>query len=362
MTEIRVSKIRVSEIRVTEIHLSEIRVSKIRISSNHRELHGAIFSLPGQLFFLYLVKGYQNQLPWSSAFQNCCWNCSISLSFWDSDIFCRFTQLLALNISKSNLCLSLSCTCREVLEGQNFLRPTASHTSIQTLKFCLWEKFSESNFHSTFPSYISVPEPEFRGEGLSRPNFQSPTFRLLCKFWVRRQFSFSQVLNLLSRYQTRSLGLVIRGEVSNSAHLNRARGRRGAVEVHHLSPAGFGSKTQPNKAWNPRSFKCILNPHHCWRWEPFDVMKAAVMSNKCCHFFTGANVKTQFSPRVGKANCCLRNFVQSWGFTSFVQLIFLLSFRQVQLFLRTRRGRHIRVIGLSTRLFSRGIRPSSDRH
>ena len=81
VTEIRVSKIRVSEIRVTEIHLSEIRVSKIRISSNHRELHGAIFSLPGQLFFLYLVKGYQNQLPWSSAFQNCCWNCSISLSF-----------------------------------------------------------------------------------------------------------------------------------------------------------------------------------------------------------------------------------------------------------------------------------------
>ncbi len=53
MSEIRVSKIRVSEIRVSEIRgseirgseirVSEIRVSKIRISSNHRELHGAIF-------------------------------------------------------------------------------------------------------------------------------------------------------------------------------------------------------------------------------------------------------------------------------------------------------------------------------
>ncbi len=38
MSEIRVSKIRGSEIRV-----SEIRVSEIRISSNHCELHGAIF-------------------------------------------------------------------------------------------------------------------------------------------------------------------------------------------------------------------------------------------------------------------------------------------------------------------------------
>ncbi len=37
------SEIRVSEIRVSEIRGSEIRVSEIRISSNHRELHGAIF-------------------------------------------------------------------------------------------------------------------------------------------------------------------------------------------------------------------------------------------------------------------------------------------------------------------------------
>ncbi len=40
VTEIRVSKIRVSEIRV-----NKIRVTEIRISSNHRELHGAIFFL-----------------------------------------------------------------------------------------------------------------------------------------------------------------------------------------------------------------------------------------------------------------------------------------------------------------------------
>ncbi len=45
-SEIRGSKIRVSEIRGSKIRGSEIRVSKIRISSNHRELHGAIFS-PG---------------------------------------------------------------------------------------------------------------------------------------------------------------------------------------------------------------------------------------------------------------------------------------------------------------------------
>ncbi len=43
VSEIRVSEIRGSEIRGSEIRVSEIRVSKIRISSNHRELHGAIF-------------------------------------------------------------------------------------------------------------------------------------------------------------------------------------------------------------------------------------------------------------------------------------------------------------------------------
>ncbi len=47
MSEIRVSEIRVSKIRVSEIRVSEIRVSEIRISSNHRELHGAIFSTAG---------------------------------------------------------------------------------------------------------------------------------------------------------------------------------------------------------------------------------------------------------------------------------------------------------------------------
>ncbi len=49
-SEIRGSKIRGSEIRVSEIRGSKIRgikirVSEIRISSNHRELHGAIFGL-----------------------------------------------------------------------------------------------------------------------------------------------------------------------------------------------------------------------------------------------------------------------------------------------------------------------------
>ncbi len=50
-TQIRASQIRVSQIRVSQIRASRIRVSQIRasqirateISSNHRELHGAIF-------------------------------------------------------------------------------------------------------------------------------------------------------------------------------------------------------------------------------------------------------------------------------------------------------------------------------
>ncbi len=45
--EIRVREISVSEIRVSEIRVREISVSKIRISSNHRELHGAIFWVGG---------------------------------------------------------------------------------------------------------------------------------------------------------------------------------------------------------------------------------------------------------------------------------------------------------------------------
>ncbi len=53
VSEIRVSKIRVSKIRGSEIRGSEIRVSKIRISSNHRELHGAIF---WNVYGLFCVK------------------------------------------------------------------------------------------------------------------------------------------------------------------------------------------------------------------------------------------------------------------------------------------------------------------
>ena len=49
VSEIRVSEIRVSEIRVNKIRVTEIRVSEIRISSNHSELHGAIF-----FFFIYV--------------------------------------------------------------------------------------------------------------------------------------------------------------------------------------------------------------------------------------------------------------------------------------------------------------------
>ncbi len=45
VSKISVSEIRVSKIRVSEIRVREIRVSEIRISSNHHELHGAIFVL-----------------------------------------------------------------------------------------------------------------------------------------------------------------------------------------------------------------------------------------------------------------------------------------------------------------------------
>ncbi len=48
MSEIRVSEIRMSKIRGSEIRVSKIRVSEIRISSNHRELHGAIFFRTGR--------------------------------------------------------------------------------------------------------------------------------------------------------------------------------------------------------------------------------------------------------------------------------------------------------------------------
>ncbi len=59
MSEIRVSEIRVSKIRGSEIRGSEIRVSEIRISSNHRELHGAIFLIGS---CLHLSKSERKEL------------------------------------------------------------------------------------------------------------------------------------------------------------------------------------------------------------------------------------------------------------------------------------------------------------
>ncbi len=43
MKKVRIFDKKVTKIRVSEIRVSEVRVSEIRISSNHRELHGAIF-------------------------------------------------------------------------------------------------------------------------------------------------------------------------------------------------------------------------------------------------------------------------------------------------------------------------------
>ncbi len=56
-SEIIGSEIRVSKIRGSEIRVSEIRVSEIRISSNHRELHGAIFFRGGSKGFLQVHHG-----------------------------------------------------------------------------------------------------------------------------------------------------------------------------------------------------------------------------------------------------------------------------------------------------------------
>ena len=56
-----------SKIRVSEIRVSEIRVSEIRISSNHHELHGAIFLQikkvhcdQGTLHFQFRTKFYNS--------------------------------------------------------------------------------------------------------------------------------------------------------------------------------------------------------------------------------------------------------------------------------------------------------------
>ncbi len=46
--KVRIFDKKVTQIRVSEIRVSEIRVSEIRISSNHCELHGAIFFLGGR--------------------------------------------------------------------------------------------------------------------------------------------------------------------------------------------------------------------------------------------------------------------------------------------------------------------------
>ncbi len=79
-TQIRVSQIRVSQIRATQIRASQIRATEI--SSNHRELHGAIFDRgtlgwglsTGQdhkegCFYLCLLEMYPSG---SAAHHNCC--------------------------------------------------------------------------------------------------------------------------------------------------------------------------------------------------------------------------------------------------------------------------------------------------
>ncbi len=74
VSKIRVSEIRGSEIRGSEIRVSEIRGSEIRISSNHRELHGAIFFLFAAILHKSLVeilmliqRGDEAPTPWMSS-------------------------------------------------------------------------------------------------------------------------------------------------------------------------------------------------------------------------------------------------------------------------------------------------------
>ncbi len=79
VSKIRVSKIRVSEIRGREIRGSEIRVTEIRISSNHRELHGAIFISDVLLardtshMYNYVTCSLQETQFWVTSDAECYW-------------------------------------------------------------------------------------------------------------------------------------------------------------------------------------------------------------------------------------------------------------------------------------------------
>ncbi len=63
MTQIRATEIRATQIRVTQIRASQIRTTQIKaaqiretkISSNHRELHRAIFFVPLSLSVCHLL-------------------------------------------------------------------------------------------------------------------------------------------------------------------------------------------------------------------------------------------------------------------------------------------------------------------
>ncbi len=73
-------KVRIFDKKVTEIRVSEIRVSEIRISSNHRELHGAIFLEDKDIYMWKFLKPCSSPLTAGSRSLQCttAWRCFLN--------------------------------------------------------------------------------------------------------------------------------------------------------------------------------------------------------------------------------------------------------------------------------------------
>ncbi len=104
VSQIRVTQIRVSQISVTQIRASQIRASKIRateISSNHRELHGAIFASSQSEHSCTL---HTRNQPTSILFP--------SRHFWLNAICMEMTSCLSVCLS---VCQQVLSTCAQCL-------------------------------------------------------------------------------------------------------------------------------------------------------------------------------------------------------------------------------------------------------
>ncbi len=121
VTKIRVSEIRIREIRVSRIRVMEISVSKIRISSNHCELHGAIFEQNSLSFVTH-------SLSWSLWFSLEYWG-TLSLILWG------IVRKFGGNLEE----IRLRCTLTVLKKNFFFVkRKKISQTNLQTgISLCL---------------------------------------------------------------------------------------------------------------------------------------------------------------------------------------------------------------------------------